>query len=97
MKHRGNMQAEPRVQSIFSNAFSSLMVAAPILLTAAWHDQQPSRWPGVDRLVTAQAKQLMATPRMRAARCRGVTTRCDETSVIYLARCRSYGNNQACS
>lgn len=66
MKHRGNMQAEPRVQSIFSLVFSSLLLAVPILLTAAWHRQQPSRWPRVDRVVPARAEQVLARPGLAA-------------------------------
>ena len=66
MEHGGNMQAEPRVQQPFSKFFNSLLIAAPILMAAAWHRQQPSRWPGSDRIVTAQAREILATPRLRA-------------------------------
>lgn len=62
MGHRGNMQAEPRVQPIFMKFISSLLITAPVLLSAHWHRQQPSRWPGADRVVTAQARQVLARP-----------------------------------
>ena len=48
--------------------FSSLMVALPIFAAAVWHNGQPSRLPGPDRVVSGAAVPVAIGPGMRAWR-----------------------------
>ena len=54
------MKPERRLQPIFSKdkVFSSLAVALPIFAAAVWHNGQPSRWPGPDRVVSGRAVEV---------------------------------------
>ena len=48
--------------------FSSLAVALPIFAMAVWHNGQPSRWPGPDRVVEGRAEAAEIGGNLRAWR-----------------------------
>ncbi len=54
------MKPERRLQPIFikGKVFSSLAVVLPIFAAAVWHNGQPSRWPGPDRVVGGRAVEV---------------------------------------
>ena len=51
---------------IIDKFFSSLVVALPIFAAAVWHNGQPSRTPGPDRLVSGRAIAISIGPGLRA-------------------------------
>ena len=70
MVDTGMMKPERRWQPRFSKAslVSSLAIALPIFAAAAWHKEQPNRWPGVDRVVSGRAETVTAGAGLRAWR-----------------------------
>jgi len=64
------MKPERRLQPMFikGKLFSSLAVALPIFAAAVWHNGQPSRWPGPDRVVNGAAVEVAVGGGMRAWR-----------------------------
>ena len=64
------MKPERRLQPTFIKGkfFSSLAVALPIFAMAVWHNGQPSRWPGPDRVVDGRAVAVAVGPDLRAWR-----------------------------
>lgn len=60
--------AEPVVQRIFSNIFSGLIVAVPIICWGGWLRAQYSRWPGPDRVTTGLAQEVALGSGLRAWR-----------------------------
>jgi hypothetical protein len=68
MSPGGSMQAEPRVQLIFSKFFSHLIIALPVMALACWLRVQPSRWPGPERTLIGQAEPVRMRSGMRGWR-----------------------------
>ena len=64
------MKPEWRLQSMFikGKIFSSLAVALPIFAAAVWHNSQPNRWPGPDRVVIGRAVEVAMGRELRAWR-----------------------------
>ncbi len=64
------MKPEWRLQPMFSKSslVSSLALALPIFVVAQWHEGQPSRWPGPDRVVSGRAVSVAVSPELRAWR-----------------------------
>ena len=64
------MNPEWRWQPRFSKVslVSSLAIALPIFAAAAWHKKQPSRWPGVDLVVSGRAETVTVGAGLRGWR-----------------------------
>ena len=64
------MKPERRLQPMFIKGkfFSSLAVGVPIFAAAVWHNGQPSRWPGPERVVEGRADAVEIGASSRAWR-----------------------------